>query len=276
MSYATLMVHLELGRSNAALLKMTTELAERFHAGVIGIAACQLQVAYGDGYGYVSGDIYEQAREEIVEELTAAEVEFHAALQGHNASIEWRSSQTYANVAAYVANEARCADLVLTGVGTGEFLDPSRGVDTGDLIMQVGRPVLIVPSACSRLTLDSVLIGWKDTREARRAVSDALPVLKQANEVSVVEIAAENDLTEAGKRVRDVIAWLGRHAIVATGWTRLATGDDASMLNAIGQAKGMDLIVAGAYGHSRLRQWVLGGVTRNLLLGGNRCSLTSH
>lgn len=270
MRYATLMVHLELGRSHAALLKMTAELAERFRAGVIGIAACQPQVACGDGFGYVP-----QAREETVMQLAAAEVAFHAAFEGLG-PVLWRSSETCANAAAYVASEARSADLVLTSIGTSEFLDPSRAVNTGDLVMQAGRPVLIVPTTCSTLKLDRVLIGWKDTREARRAVTDALPVLKQASEVSVVEIAAENDLTQAGRRIRDVVAWLDRHEIAATGWTRLSTGDDASMLHAIGHARGTDVMVAGAYGHSRLREWVLGGVTRDLLLSGHQCTLTSH
>ena len=275
MSYATLMVHLELGRPNTGLLKVTAELAERFRAGVIGIAARQpLQLIYGDGY--VSGDLYQQDRDEIARELAAAEAEFRAALQGHVAFIEWRSAQTCAYLADYIADEARGADLVLTGVATGDFLDGSRAVNTGELIMQTGRPVLIVPTSASTLTLDHALIGWKDTRETRRAVSDALPLLKHASRVSVVEIARDEDLPAARKHVDDVVAWLGRHAIVAEGSAQLSTGDDATALYAIGQDKGADVVVAGAYGHSRLREWVLGGVTRDLLLSANRCSLVSH
>jgi len=70
--------------------------------------------------------------------------------------------------------------------------------------MQAGRPVLIVPTDATRLKLEHVLIGWKDTWEARRAVSDALPLLKHATEVSIVEIAAEDDLAAANQHVDDV------------------------------------------------------------------------
>ena len=81
MSYATLMVHMELGRPNTGLLKITAELAERFQAGVVGIAARQpIQMVYGDGY--VSGDLYQQDLDEITKELKAAQAEFRAALQG--------------------------------------------------------------------------------------------------------------------------------------------------------------------------------------------------
>ena len=203
MSYATLMVHMELGRPNTGLLSVTAELAGRFHAGVVGIAARQpMQMIYGDGY--VSGDIYQQDRDEIIKELNAAEEELRAALHGRVAFVEWRSSQTYAYLADYFANETRCADLILTGVGTGDFLDASRAVNTGELIMLTGRPVLLVPTAATTLKLGHVLVGWKDTRETRRAVSDALPLLKLAARVSVIEIAAQEDLAAAERHVQDV------------------------------------------------------------------------
>jgi nucleotide-binding universal stress UspA family protein len=275
MSYATLLVHMELDRPNTGLLKVTAELAERFHAGVVGIAARQpLQMVFGDGY--VSGDVYQQDRVEIVKELKAAEAEFRAALQGRVKFLEWRSAQTYAYLADYFAGEARCADIVLTGVATGDFLDASHAVNTGELIMQTGRPVSIVPTTASTLKLDHVLVGWKDTRETRRAVSDALPLLKQAAQVSVVEIAVEEEQAAAAEHVRDVAAWLQRHGVRAEGSVLLSTGDDATALYAFGQDAGTNVVVAGAYGHSRIREWVLGGVTRDLLLSANRCSLVSH
>lgn len=275
MSYATLMVHLEPGRANTGLLKITADLAERFRAGVIGIAARKpLQLVYGDGY--VSGDLYQQDRDEIVKELAAAEAAFRAALQGRAAFVDWRSTQTCFDLADYIANEARGADLVLTGVATGDFFDGSRAVDTGELVMQAGRPVLIVPTGASTLKLDHALIGWRDTRETRRAVSDALPLLRHATRVSLIELARDDDLPSAVKRVKDVVAWLGRHAIHAEGSAQRSTGDDATALYAFGQDIGADLTVAGAYGHSRLREWVFGGVTRELLLSANRCALVSH
>ncbi len=285
MTYATLMVHLELGRPNAKLLQITSDLAQRFKASVIGIAARQpLQLVYGDGY--VSGDFYEQDEIEMAKALKAAEAEFRGALHHCAHTIEWRSARTYANLADYLVGEARGADLIVTGVASGDLFDSSRSVNTGDLIMQAGRPVFTVPtftsntsaadSAVTELKLNRVLVAWKDTREARRAASDALPLLQQAGAVSVVEIASEDDLDAAHRRVADVVMWLKRHRVHAEGSAQLSSGNDAVALHALSQDRGADLIVAGAYGHSRLREWVLGGVTRDLLLSPNRCSFVSH
>ena len=181
MTYATLMVHLELGRSNAGLLKIVRDIAEHFHAGVIGIAACQpMQIVYTAGEGYVSSDLIEQDRKDIDREIKEAESEFRSALQTHVGSLEWRSSVMFAPLADYLAQEARSADLVITGVASVGLLDASRRVNTGDLVMQVGRPVLIVPAAADKLKLERVVIAWKDTRESRRAIFDALPLLQKS------------------------------------------------------------------------------------------------
>ena len=279
MTYATLMVQLELGQPNKALLQITGELAQRFKASVIGIAARQpLQVAYGDAY--VSGNFYEQDEINMATQMQAAEAEFRGALHHCAHTIEWRCARTYALLADYLAAEARGADLLITGVAHGDLFDASRAVNTGDLIMQAGRPVLTVPAASSNavasLNLEHVLVAWKDTREARRAASDALPLLQHAGAVSVLEIAREDELDAAHRRVADVVLWLKRHHVKAQGSAQLSAGNDAMALQMISQEKAADLIVAGAYGHSRLREWVLGGVTRDLLLSANRCSFVSH
>lgn len=275
MTYATLMVHLELGRSNAGLLQIAGALAERFQAGVIGVAACQpMPVTYGDGY--VSGDLIVQDREEIDKEIKEAEAEFRNALQARVRTLQWRSTVMYASLPEYLAREARSADLIITGVASGDFFDPSRAVNTGDLVMRAGRPVLLVPAAADSLKLERVVVAWKDTRESRRAAFDALPLLKKAAHVTVVEIAAEEEITTARAHVADVVAWLRCHGVEAESFASPSTIDDATGLYAIAQDQGADVIVAGAYGHSRLREWVLGGVTRDLLLSVNRCSLVSH
>jgi nucleotide-binding universal stress UspA family protein len=166
---------------------------------------------------------------------------------------------------------------VITGVApNAPRFDTSRYVDIGDLVMQAGRPCLIVPTGVETLALEHAVIGWKDTGEARQVIRDALPLLKQARRVTVVEIAIEEDLEDARSHLVDVVAWLGRHGIDATSIAALSTGDDAVALNGIFQEQGADLIVAGAYGHSRVREWVLGGVTRDLLLRAGCCALVSH
>ena len=142
--------------------------------------------------------------------------------------------------------------------------------------MRAGRPVLLVPDGVDALGVDRMVVAWKDTREARRAVSDALPLLKLATEVSVVEIATEDDLASAELRCNDLVAWLRRHKVKAAAMPMLSTGDDATTLRDFAEDQRADLVIAGAYGHSRLREWALGGVTRDFLLRANRCSLVSH
>jgi nucleotide-binding universal stress UspA family protein len=274
--YATLMVHLELGHPNTALLQVAGGLAERLHSSVVGVAACQpMPIIYNDGY--IPSDLIDQDRQQIDSEMTAAEAEFRTALGGRVEISGWRSIVTNVALSTQLAVEARCADLVITGGGRkASLFDTSRHLDIGDFIMQSGRPCLIVPAETERLALDHVIVGWKDTGETRRAVRDALPLLQEARRVTVVEIAAEEDQADARARLQDVVGWLKRHRIAATPLATLSTGDDAAGLEAIIRSQAADLIVAGAYGHSRLREWVLGGVTRDLLLRAGRCSLVSH
>ncbi len=275
MTYATLMVHLELRRLNADLLQIAGDLAERFDAKVIGIATGNpMQVLYDETY--VPQELVEKDRAEIENEMKEAEVEFRSALQGQVRTVEWRSTVTYAPLADYLAREARAADLVIAGVGSSGLFDGSRRVYTSDLIMQGGRPVLIVPAAVDKLKLERAIVGWKDTRETRRAVFDALPLLKKVAHVSVVEIAAEEDLVAARVRLEDVVGWLTQHGVEAQSLASPSSGDNATQLNAIAHEQSADVIVAGAYGHSRLREWALGGVTRDILLRADRCALLSH
>jgi nucleotide-binding universal stress UspA family protein len=274
--YATLMVHLELGRPNTALLQVAGGMAERLRAAVIGVAVCQpMPIIYNDGY--IPSDLIDQDRQQIDDEMKTAEAEFRTALAGRAEISNWRSIVTSISLSTQLANEARSTDLVITGVGgKASLFDTSRHLDIGDFVMQAGRPCLIVPAKTERLALEHVVVGWKDTGETRRAVRDALPLLKEAGRVTVVEIAVEQDLADARTRVQDVVGWLKRHGIEATPAATLATGDDAVGLEAVIRGQAADLIVAGAYGHSRLREWVLGGVTRDLLLRAGRCSLVSH
>jgi hypothetical protein len=122
MTYATLMVHLKLGQPNARLLKVAGALAEKFHAGVIGITACQpLNLIYGDGY--VSGDVVEEDQAGIQKEVREAEREFRDVLKAHAGNLQWRSDVMMGPLSDYVACEARSVDLVIAGAdrGASEF-----------------------------------------------------------------------------------------------------------------------------------------------------------
>lgn len=276
MTYRSLMVHLEPGHSNANLLGVAGDLAQRFDAGVIGVAMCQpMQIIYSEGY--VPADIIMEDREQRDKELSAAEAEFRDVLQARAGRLEWRSAVTADPLADYLAREARSADLIITGVDhNASVFDHSRHVNIGDLVMHVGRPILVVPAPASGVGFDNVIVGWKDTRETRRAIVDALPFLQKATQVTIVEIAQDYDLEAAQARLDDVVTWLSRHGVAAERIARLSKGEDARQLNEFAVERSAGLIVAGAYGHSRVREWVLGGVTRDLLLRAGCCALVAH
>ena len=196
MTYPTLMVHLELGKSNAGLLNIAGDLAGRFRAGVIGVAACQpMQIPYGDVY--YSGDLIEQDRRTDDKDAAEAEAEFRALLGPRVTDLHWRSAITMEPLCDYFAREARAADLILTAMDRRSLDGDSRRTNIGDLVMRAGRPVLIVPGDGEQLKLDRVFVAWKETREARRAILDALPLLRIASHVTLVEVAQEDDLAAA-------------------------------------------------------------------------------
>lgn len=121
--------------------------------------------------------------------------------------------------------------------------------------MQAGHPLLVVPDGVTWLDLRSVLVAWKDTPEVRRALASALPMLRKAGEVTVAEIPQSDEARAAlMARVADVAAWLAQHGITA-----------AAQLEKIADNIGAGLIVAGAYGHSRFRELLLGGATQHLV-----------
>jgi nucleotide-binding universal stress UspA family protein len=274
MGFKSLMVHLDPGRSNENLLLCAADLAERFDARVIGITACSPPItAYADIVA--SGELFEMERDEIEQETVSAESEFEAAFRGRKTHVEWRSAKDDADVTRYIARQARNADLLLTSVVQDDPFDRTRAAHIGALVMQIGRPVLLVPSVARIAGLARVLVAWKDTRDTRRAVADALPLLRQAD-VTIAEVANQGHMEAARRHLDDVVAWFMQHGVAAKAYPVASTGDDATDLSTTADRERCDLIVAGAYGHSRVREWMLGGVTKDLLMSSRRCALVSH
>ena len=133
------------------------------------------------------------------------------------------------------------------------------------MILSAGRPVLFPNESHEPVTADSILVSWKDTRKARRAVVDAMPFLVGGQEVLVATI--ENDDTGVARQsAADVVRFLMRHGVKAR--SKIIDVSDRDAPEALlKEAKeiGADLTVSGGYGHSRLREWIFGGVTRSLL-----------
>lgn len=276
MTYTTVMVGLSVDGSNEARLEIAAQLAERFAARVLGITAAH----FGPPPYFISGEraqnLLEQDKVAVRNRAAELEAEFRAALQNRVSEVEWRSAEDFPS--RYIVEQARAADIIVVGeADRGAIVDdPFVHINPGDLVLQAGRPLLVVPDACDGLDIRSVLIAWKDTPEARRAITDALPMLRKAADVTVVEIAGERAQAAARSRVADVVAWLSRHGVTATGQAPSACGETGSQLDTIASNVGAGLVVAGAYGHSRFREWIFGGVTQRLINPSGRCSFLSR
>jgi nucleotide-binding universal stress UspA family protein len=276
MTYATAMVGLSIDRPNKARLEITGQLAERLGAKVIGITAAEFSPPLYFTSGEQAEKLLDQGRAAIKTRAAELEKEFRTAMQNRGAEVEWRYAEEFPS--RFIVEQARACDIIVVGeADPGAISDPFVQVNPSDLVMQAGRPLLVVPDASDWLDLRSVLIAWKDTAEARRAAADALPILRKATDVTVVEIVEEQSNRAAAlSRVRDVVAWLSRHGVRASELVPDQCGEAAAQLERTASELGAGVVVAGAYGHSRLREWILGGVTRRLVNPSNRCSLLSR
>ncbi len=275
MAFSTLLAYLRVDRSNADLLAVVGAVAERFGSAVIGLAARQVSThAYIRGAGPCEPHEYDLHK--FMERCSAAEQEFRAALSKVE-TLDWRTRMTLGPACVHVANEARAADLVVVPVDHRDrFFFPSGQADVGDLLMRVGRPILAAPAGATGLEFNQALVCFKDARETRRAVADSLPILQAMRRVSVVEIVEAKGVDDARRRLGDVGDWLARHGVESNCSAEVAQGTEAEQLAAAARDLDADLIVAGAFGHSRLREWAFGGVTRDLILRGETCVLASH
>ena len=275
MDYKTVMVCLALDRANDACLAVAGDIAERFGARVVGIAASDLRPSLYFAEGQYAEKILGQEEQSIRKRLSQLESEFRGAIEPRAKAAEWRSALTLSST--YVAQQARAADLLVVGARSEAIVDPCCSPDPNDLLMQAGRPIMIVPPAVTWLDLRSVLVAWKDVRETRRAVLDALPILRAAKEITIAEIPEEGiDRGHALSQVEDVAAWLSSHGIAASTVVPEAKIDIIGQLDELAGNVGAGILVAGAYGHSRLREWVMGGVTRHLATESARCSFLSR
>jgi len=270
-----LMACMRTDRSNAELLVVVADVARRFSAAVVGVVARQASM-HSATMAMGPGEPPDRDFEKFRERAAPLEAEFRSALSMVK-DLQWRSQMTAGPASQHIADQARGVDLIVTAAEPGEpiFL-PSPEIDVSDLLMRAGRPVLIAPAGAAGLKLTRALVCWKDSREARRAVVDALPILKASKGVDVVELVDGREMEAARRRLADVGDWFARHGVEANCLASPLNGAEATHLAAIAKDLEADLIVAGAFGHSRLREWAFGGVTRDLLLKADRCILVSH
>lgn len=277
MTIATVLVSLALDQSNDARLEIAGELAERFGAGVVGIAAAQFAPPLYFTTGQQAQDLIDQGEQAVSKRLAELEAQFRQAITNRAEIVGWRSALDFP--ARFILRESRCADIIIDGGRSPAMSDAFALASPKDLVMQTGRPLLVVPDTANWLDLRSVLVAWKDTPEARRAVADAVPLLRVAKDVTVAEILEEGGRrSDAEAGVKDVVAWLSRHGVLASARvSENSQNPDASVqLDEIAGEVGAGLIVAGAYGHSRFRELILGGMTQHLVTQNVRSVLLSH
>jgi nucleotide-binding universal stress UspA family protein len=273
MSYATLMLFVDADGAAEQQVRLAAKLADKFNATLIGLSALALQPPL-IAEGVVIQEVTEAEIKEAETKLADRGKWFRSLCGAEHRKIEWRSSVDFPT--DVVAREARSADLVVIGLRKRRG-DIYSSLDPDGVILKLGRPALVVPEGVASLRADHILIGWKDTREARRAVRDALPFLHQAGRVTIAQICRPGEEDTARRSVSDVGNYLARHRI--NGGIEVILHEEgaaATQLVAVAQNAGADLIVTGAYGHSRLGEWILGGMTRDLLTSSPICCLMSH
>lgn len=277
MTFKTLLVAVDQGVDSDARIRLACDLAAGLDAHLIGACGVALSVPPADDLytgGAMFGEAFTFLRDLAEAEVRGALTRFHELVGSRRGRTEWRGRLGLP--ADVVAHEARAADLVILGRRSSRA--PTHAIDPADVLMAVGRPVLVVPPERERdPTGWPAVVAWKDSREAQRAAASALPLLSRASTVHVLEIAGEDTAEQAAARTDDVVAWLARHGIAAEAHVS-PPGKTTAARNILGFAAShrAGLIVCGGYGHARLREWALGGVTSELLASAPVCLLLTH
>ena len=275
--YKTLLVPVD-GRSRSARsLGMAAKLASAFDAHVVGLFV--KPSAHVPSYALAEGEsasLRAQMRERIEALAQEARAQFDAGVKaGGIARHEWRVAE--GDAAETVALHARYADLVVLNQTDPAAQDKAHFAD--QLLMSVSRPVLIAPYVGEIAgAAQNIMACWNATPEAARALTDALPLLQRARKVTILSIKPRGSPQGHGESAgSDIALFLARHGVRAEASSAAAADVDVGNL-ILSRAfdLGADLIVMGAYGHSRLREMVLGGATRTLLASMTVPVLMSH
>ena len=230
--------------------------------------------------GYMPPDLLTTLQQELRARADAALARFGEVAQRNQIAFETRIDRVlYTEVAEALATHARYADLAILGQVDRE--DPATGPHylPEQVILGCGRPALMIPYIGAPATLgERVVIAWDASREAARAVNDALPLLERAGTVSLVTVnPSSRPFGLGGEPGTDIDLHLARHGITVEVRRIEAQGIDiANALLSELASQSADLLVMGAYGHSRLREFMLGGVTRTILADMTVPVLMSH
>ena len=267
MSFKTIAVHLDDGPRCAIRVALAASLATRFEGKLIGIVPTgvpdvmlSMDTALPDGL------------EVVALSLAHLRTRAEATAQAFDAQCKALGVRSESRIVVKGALDAmvehgRCSDLIVVGQ-----IDRSQAPDglafdfPQQVLLNAGPPVLVVPYAGVFTSLgQDVLVAWKGAKESANALRNALPLLRSAQLVSLVEVGEAPDRAAGDDSLMSARAWLESHGIEVRAHRELALASVGPQLLSRAAAIGADLIVCGGYGHSRLREWLLGGVTRHLL-----------
>jgi nucleotide-binding universal stress UspA family protein len=278
MSYKTILVHVNDKRRAEALLEPAVALASRFNSHLIGlrvqstIPAAPISVPYGSSM--IGGLV--AAEQQATEEIAAT---FKRMTDNRPFVAEWRALKVpHSELAPVVMDHGRAADLIMASQTDPDW-DLSPLLDFPErLALESGRPVMVVPYVGRYPDVGrNVVVAWKSGRESARAMFDALPLLKTANSVKILEVKERADADSALAPDTSIAASLARYGIKPTIRTTVAgdigVGDE--ILSRLAD-ENADLLVMGAYGHSRFREILFGGVTRHIAKHMTVPTLFSH
>lgn len=268
MSYRTIVAYLEQPSSVSRIMETAMPLAETFGAHLTGTHVFAGVPLAGTIGAQVPPKIIDQYTEMMREDAKAIKQQFAKAAKGADLQTEWRDQEQTsprANLLGAILEQTRCADMLVVGETDSE---QRVGELTADIILDSGRPVLIVPKDGKSGELSGrIVIGWDGSREATRAVFDALPLLKRAKTVDLVTVGKSDDVKNAVRAGGgEMASVLSRHGVKAE-VVMVERGDASAggaLLNYTSDQDG-DLLVMGCYGHSRLRERLFGGATRHVL-----------
>jgi len=267
MAYKTILVHCDASPKVSQRLAVAADLAERQGAHLVGLH-CRppfQSPAFFDG-GMPTTTLLQAYEAGVKADETAASAAFDKALKGRHLSQAWRVVEGFDDDA--LAVHARYADLIVVGQFDPEQTTPTSSDLAESVALATGRPTLVVPHiGVQRPPGKNVLLCWNASRESARAASDALPLLTQAEKVVVLAIDPRSTPTGHGAEPgADAASWLARHGVKVTVQRDVAADTDVgSVILSRAADHDADLIIMGIYGHSRMREMVLGGASRTLM-----------
>ena len=270
MSYKTLLVVLDDSKECAGRMALAANLASRMQAHLVGLFVITLPKVPAFIEGQLNPEIFAQQRRDGAAAVERVRARFESVGSKNGLSMEWRYAE--GQVGERVNLHALYADLVIVGQSNDDTLG-AYGTAAGvpeQVALGAGRATLVVPYAGHFETIGTrVVVAWDARREAARAVNEAMPLLKEADHVAVVSINPKSGDAE-GKHGEvagaDLALLLARHGVTVQTHRIVAKSIAPAdvLLNQVAD-EAADLLVMGAYGHSRLRETILGGVTRHIL-----------